>query len=369
MAKKNKEILIGKKALTFFEKVNKSASIVLTTRKGKFKGKRPYKVKKDERYIDGYATTEDADYVKDIVTLEAMEKAVGDMTAPGTNTLLFNHRHDSPIGKIVGAVVDDKGIFIQAIISKASDVEDIWTKIKEGIIHSFSISFMPKKIEVIKDEEYNIIEYRIKEMSILETSVTPVPMNANANIENIKGKSFSNLKLNDENKNKVSKKKKRSFKMSKKANTYGLVKEIVDSVLSEKTAKQEEAKRFETLSKAVEKLEAKLGEKKKKAKSVDVIAGELTDGKFDVLMKKITDLETKLSEKKVDASTSKKSADDADDNSGENKTEIALKSIEDEATLKFIAKAMDSDEIYNSMNDEQKEKCNDLYIEMLSVTQ
>ncbi len=122
--------------------------------------------------IAGYANTTAKDRAGDIVTADAWAKGVDNFRR--NPVLLYQHKHDCPIGKVNKITVDKKGIFVEAAVSKAAeDNHGIQTLIKDGALKSFSVGFK------VKDGKYNRDEdsMYITDVELLEISVVSVPCN------------------------------------------------------------------------------------------------------------------------------------------------------------------------------------------------
>ncbi len=355
----------------------------------KFKASRAkkYNPAKSDRYIDGYATTPDVDWVKDSVSLDAMKGAETHLLRKGTNTVFYNHDTEQPIGKVVGVWVDKKGMFVQIVISKADDVKNIWTKIQEKILSSYSIRFITKKVKVERDGDYNVISYSIEKMEMLEVSVVGLPMNKEANIVNVRGKSIKSL---------FKQKGVKDMTKEKKETITSVVKEILPEMLTDGMA--DSLKEFgDTLIKQMEeKFEAKEvadpeAEKKaledevkslkkalKDAKKKDADEDDADDDDADedeedeeseeskAMKKEIDTLKKKLAKK----SEGKKKGADADDSDDDNEGDCkkALKDIDDDATCMFVLKAMKEDNsLYEALTDGEKQKCRHLFFQMMKA--
>lgn len=127
--------------------------------------------KKGDWIVWGYASTFDVDSRGDQITKEALIAAQHDYDE--YNTVLFNHDHDRPIGKVIDTVVDDVGLLIKVVLSKTE--KEIWTKVKEGIISKFSVA--GRILEEIQTE--NGI-YQITKLRFHEVSLVSVPANKKA---------------------------------------------------------------------------------------------------------------------------------------------------------------------------------------------
>lgn len=143
--------------------------------------------------IQGYANTVTKDRAGDIIPAEAWRKssAMGDyMKNP---IILAYHDHSRPIGKMVDYEVDEKGLKIQARISKGAG--DIYHLIKDGVLSTFSVGFR------INDAEYREMDdtFFIKDVSLHEISVVSVPCNQDSTFEVAKSMdsdSFKEFKTN-----------------------------------------------------------------------------------------------------------------------------------------------------------------------------
>ena len=90
------------------------------------------KVDDEQRIVGGYASTPDLDSQGDIVSIEAIKKALPEyLEYP---TIRRMHNNDA-IGTTLMTKIDDKGLYIEAKIVD----EDAWKKVKEGVYRGFSI--------------------------------------------------------------------------------------------------------------------------------------------------------------------------------------------------------------------------------------
>jgi len=125
--------------------------------------------------IAGYANTTDKDRVGDIVTAEAWAKGVANYRK--NPVLLYQHKHDQPIGKVDKVTVDRKGIFVDAMVSDAAEkLHGVQTLIKDGALKSFSVGFRVKDGRY--DEKTDCMT--ITDVELLEISVVSVPANQNS---------------------------------------------------------------------------------------------------------------------------------------------------------------------------------------------
>src|SRR5210317_562213 len=122
--------------------------------------------------IAGYANTTVKDRAGDVVTAEAWAKGVENFRR--NPVLLYQHKHDCPIGKVSRIQVDNKGIFVEAAVSEAAEKNHgVQTLIRDGALKSFSVGFR------VKDGKYNREDdsMMITDVELLEISVVSVPCN------------------------------------------------------------------------------------------------------------------------------------------------------------------------------------------------
>lgn len=122
--------------------------------------------------IAGYANTTTKDRSGDVVTAEAWAKGIENFRR--NPVMLYQHKHDCPIGKIEQIVVDKKGIYVEGLVSEAAEkTHGIHTLIRDGALKSFSVGFR------ILDGKYNSKDdsMLITDVDLLEISVVSVPCN------------------------------------------------------------------------------------------------------------------------------------------------------------------------------------------------
>jgi len=122
--------------------------------------------------IAGYANTTSKDRAGDIVTAEAWAKGVENYRR--NPVLLYQHKHDCPIGRVDNIRVDKKGIYVEGAVSEAAEKNHgVQTLIKDGALKSFSVGFR------VKDGKYNREDdsMMITDVELLEISVVSVPCN------------------------------------------------------------------------------------------------------------------------------------------------------------------------------------------------
>lgn len=140
-------------------------------------------VDEDAREIRGIASTPGTDRMDDVV-----EPSGAEFSLP--IPLLWQHRHDSPIGQVVKASVTDKGIEVVArLVAPTTDMpaqmsarlQEAWHSIKTGLVRGLSIGFNPKEYSFMDNGGVHFLKWDWTELS----AVT-IPANAEATITAIK---------------------------------------------------------------------------------------------------------------------------------------------------------------------------------------
>jgi len=124
--------------------------------------------------IKGMASTSDEDRMGDIIVPEAWKRGGLDNFKKNP-IVLFNHKHDNPIGKATDLAVTKKGLEIEAKISRAA-TNNVVGLIKDGVLGAFSVGFMIKDADFIEETG----GLMIKDVELFEVSVVSVPMNQDA---------------------------------------------------------------------------------------------------------------------------------------------------------------------------------------------
>jgi HK97 family phage prohead protease len=124
--------------------------------------------------IEGMASTTGMDRVGDIILSDAWTKSNGLVNYKRNPIVLFNHDYSKPIGRSIQIHASEEGLFIKAMISKASG--DVGNLIKDGVLGAFSVGFR------IKDATYDKTTdgFVIKDAELFEVSVVSIPANQEA---------------------------------------------------------------------------------------------------------------------------------------------------------------------------------------------
>ena len=334
------------------------------------------------RTIKGFAGTTEQDRAKDIIPIETFIDARKDLLQPGSSTMFLNHDTSIPIGIVSSTSIDkNKGLFFEGFISKAADVNDIWTKAEEGILNSFSIRLRPKKVEVKEDGDGRVEAFIIKGMDLVEVSLVGIPMNKSSGVTEIISKSFDNAKSKYNEHIKEDKNIMNDNIDSKMTNVTDLINKSVTDVLDAKLegligkmgtvldekivsafvahdkakadavakAEADEAERVKAEKDAADKLKADdLAKNTQDASNVAII-NTLT--LLTEAVKSMKDTTTGEPGKKGVASDL-----DKDDNTKTGEIKKTLKSATDTETMRYILKLGESDTEYKKLDDEEKEQ-------------
>ena len=134
------------------------------------------KVDEDQRMVYGYASTTSLDSQGDIITREALSKALPDYMRFAN---IREMHQNSAVGVAESASVNDKGVYICAKIVD----EKAWQKVKSGVYKGYSIGGR----SLLKND--NIIN----ELSITEISLVDRPANAECVFEMYKAEGMEKI--------------------------------------------------------------------------------------------------------------------------------------------------------------------------------
>lgn len=128
----------------------------------------------ERRIIEGYASTEILDGHGDIVLRDAFKQSLDSFMA---NPVL-RWQHKEPIGKVLSAQIDDKGLYIIAELAKnVPEADKAWELIKQGVVKSFSIGAKIGENGVEYEEKDGKLVRIIKNLILKEISVVDIPAN------------------------------------------------------------------------------------------------------------------------------------------------------------------------------------------------
>ncbi|MCK5642774.1 MAG: HK97 family phage prohead protease [Gammaproteobacteria bacterium] len=130
--------------------------------------------------IKGYASTfGNVDRGGDVVIKGAFRETLKNFMP----SYLWIHKMDMPIGKVVDAFEDDKGLFIEARCPKDDTFVSgrVIPQMKIGSVATMSIGYYAEEYEY--DDEGNRL---LKKIVLFEVSPVHLPMNSRATIESVK---------------------------------------------------------------------------------------------------------------------------------------------------------------------------------------
>ena len=143
------------------------------------------KVDKERRIVSGFATLDNVDRQKDIVTSEASVKAFSKFRGN-----IREMHQPVAVGKMVSFKEDKyfdpetkkfySGVYVSAYVSKGA--QDTWEKVLDGTLSGFSIGGRMNKWDDAYDEKMDSSIRIIKDYDLVELSLVDTPANQFANI-------------------------------------------------------------------------------------------------------------------------------------------------------------------------------------------
>jgi len=149
-------------------------------------------------FITGYISTKDRDLVNDVVSEEALSSMLGQINH---KNIKLDVEHEAwreenpsivPVGKIIEAKRDAKGIFVKAILNRAHGrFKEVWDSVKSGFLDAFSIAFkttsyVHKVVDGVKTRVLNGVE-------LLNVALTGNPVNPECKMTEVFTKSLKDM--------------------------------------------------------------------------------------------------------------------------------------------------------------------------------
>jgi HK97 family phage major capsid protein/HK97 family phage prohead protease len=142
-------------------------------------------LEEETRSIRGVATTPSPDRLGDIV------EPLG-VSFKSPLPLLWQHKHDQPVGHVWFDKPTKAGITFRAELAKIAEpgrlrdrLEDAWQHLKANLVRAVSIGFMPRDSEPINPKEpWGALRFLKSE--VLELSLVTIPANEDATITQVK---------------------------------------------------------------------------------------------------------------------------------------------------------------------------------------
>ena len=99
--------------------------------------------------------------------------------------ILWQHDMNEPIGKPVALTETDRGLVLQAEISRTSRGRDVLQLLRDGVVRALSIGFEPVQYDMDQTDPENPIRH-IREARLVEVSVVTLGADANALITEVR---------------------------------------------------------------------------------------------------------------------------------------------------------------------------------------
>jgi len=95
--------------------------------------------------------------------------------------VLWAHDYSSlPIGRATALTTEGDGIRARILFAQTRFAHEVCQLYKDGFLRGWSVGFVPRKWDVLTDENRKFAGYHIKEWELLELSAVPVPANPEA---------------------------------------------------------------------------------------------------------------------------------------------------------------------------------------------
>lgn len=125
-----------------------------------------------KRTVRGFASTDSVDRVGDIVDPKG-----GKWKTP--LPMLWQHKHDVPIGWIRSVAVKGRGLWIEAEFAEGiGQADDIWRMVEAGLVTGFSIGFMGRNWDTLPGGGRKYTDWEL-----YEVSAVVIPANPDASIQ------------------------------------------------------------------------------------------------------------------------------------------------------------------------------------------
>lgn len=134
-------------------------------------------------YISGWAATNEKDRYGDVITEIALQKGARQLLKVGTVFADHNYSIREAIARVTESsfkrTQNKSGIWVKVGITKTEP--ELWVKMQEGIIDSFSIGGVFNEVEY--DEDLKVS--KVKDLDLWELSIVGVPANPTATVESL----------------------------------------------------------------------------------------------------------------------------------------------------------------------------------------
>lgn len=138
------------------------------------------------RTFKGYASTYDKDLGGDIIVPGAFAKTLSERAV----RVKVLWQHSEPIGRPLMMREDDKGLYVEAQISKTRLGDEALELMRDGVIDQMSIGYSVPQGKSEYNQDGNRV---IKELKLYEFSAVTFPMNEAAIITGVKSLSYKEI--------------------------------------------------------------------------------------------------------------------------------------------------------------------------------
>jgi HK97 family phage prohead protease len=151
-----------------------------------------------KHFVTGYISTKDIDLDNDIVTEDCLKDMLNQLREKNIKLDVDHEAYrDSPniipVGRIVEAKLDTKGIWVKAELNEASPkFNSVWKSIKNKFIDAFSIAFKP--VKDVKKSMDNAVIRLLHQVELLNVALTGNPVNPECGIGAVFTKSLNDMK-------------------------------------------------------------------------------------------------------------------------------------------------------------------------------
>jgi HK97 family phage prohead protease len=119
------------------------------------------------RRVRGFASTDAVDRVGDVV-----EPTGGKWKVP--LPLLWQHKHDMPIGWVRSVEVRARGLWIEAELAEGlGKADEAWQMVEAGLVTGFSIGFIAQKSEPLPTGGKRFTQWEMHEVSCVTIPANP----------------------------------------------------------------------------------------------------------------------------------------------------------------------------------------------------
>ena len=149
-------------------------------------------------FVTGYISTKDRDLVNDVISENALSEMLSQINH---KNIKLDVEHEAwrqenpsivPVGKIIEAKKDEKGIFVKAVLNRAHGrFKEVWDSVKSGFLDAFSIAFKTTKyvhrvVDGVKTRVLNGVE-------LLNVALTGNPVNPECKMTEVFTKSLKDM--------------------------------------------------------------------------------------------------------------------------------------------------------------------------------